>query len=125
MASVKDHRESIKRNEKFLAFLKKDGNYPDWAVVVVFYIAVHYGRALLAHQNEQVSQHGMFAAKFLRVFKDKKCYEHFEILKNESEKSRYDNVRFSWAEVENLETQRLDEFKKCMQRLGQPVGFSI
>lgn len=81
MGSVRQHIASIERYERFLAFLKSDGSYPDWAVVAVFYIAVHYSRSLLSHENILVTSHPAAQAAFYKTFGDRACYTHLEFLK--------------------------------------------
>ena len=125
MASVRNHCESIERNERFFQHLKEDQNYPDWAVVVIFYISVHYSRALLSHVNERVTSHPLAQTVFLRKFRDRQCCKHLEILKKEAEKARYDNAQFSWEEVEALIDNRLKPFKTCTKKLATQHGFSL
>ena len=125
MASVQDHLDSIKQNEEFLAFLQDDGHYPRWAVVVVFYIAVHYGRALTSVAGLQIRHHGHFETEFLRTFKDIKCYEHIRLLKDYSEAARYDNRTFSWQEVKKLYDGRLKDFKSCIRGHGKKINLNL
>ena len=125
MTSVQDHTKSIERNQEFLEDLRKQKKYPEWAVVATFYIAVHYSRALLAHTHVQVTSHMSAEASFLKEFKDRKCYEHLEILKNQSERARYDNVNFSWSDVEKLIKDRLEPFKSCVRKLASQHGLTI
>ena len=125
MASPLDHCESIERNERFLQHLKGEQNYPEWAVVVIFYISVHYCRALLSHVNESVTSHPLAQTVFLRKFGDRQCYKHLEILKKEAEKARYDNVQFSWEEVEAFIENRLKPFKACAKKLAAQHSLSL
>ena len=125
MASVQDHIESIERNERFLQHLKNEQNYPEWAVVAIFYVAIHYCRALLSHENLIVTSHPMASAMFHRKFGDRRCYTHLEMLKRKAESARYDNTRFSWQEVEALINGRLDPFKACVRRLASVRGLSL
>ena len=125
MGSVRQHIASIERYERFLAFLKSDGSYPDWAVVAVFYIAVHYSRSLLSHENILVTSHPAAQAAFYKTFGDRACYTHLEFLKKEAEKARYDNIRFSWPEVDRLINTRLVPFKACARLLAAARGLSL
>ena len=125
MASVRDHCESIERNERFLQHLKEDQNYPEWAVVAIFYISIHHCRALLSHVNESVTRHPLAQALFLRKFGDRQCYRHLEILKKEAEKARYDNEQFSWEDVGVLIDNRLGPFKACVKNLAAQHGLSL
>ena len=125
MTSVQDHTESIKKNQEFLEDLRQQEKYPEWAVVAIFYIAVHYSRALLAHTNHQVTSHMSAEARFLKQFGDRKCYEHLEILKNQSERARYDNANFSWNDVEELVKNRLEPFKSCVRKIATQHGLTI
>ena len=125
MASTQDHLNVIKRNEGFLKQIRAQGRYPEWAVTVIFYIAVHYGRALLAHVGTQISSHTHFETVFLRTFKDRSCYRHIEILKKESEKSRYDNASFSWKDVDTLTKKHLQKFKECVRKYAKKNGLTL
>lgn len=125
MASVRDHCESIERNERFFQHLRGEQNYPEWAVVVIFYISVHYCRALLSHVNENVTSHPLAQTVFLKKFRDRQCYKHLEILKKEAEKARYDNVQFSWEEIEALIENRLKPFKACAKNLATQHELSL
>ena len=125
MASVQEHIDSIERFEKFLQFLKRDGDYPEWAVVAVFYIAVHYSRALLSHANVVVTSHRWAAAEFHNTFHDRKCYTHLETLKRQAEKARYDNACFSWLEVDRLINNQLSPLKSCVRKLSDARGLSL
>ena len=125
MTSVQNHIQLIERNEEFLKDLLKQKKYPEWAVVATFYIAVHYSRALLAHAHVQVISHVAAEASFLKEFGDRKCYEHIEILKNQSEKARYSKSNFSWRDVDGLIKNRLEPFKSCVRQLARQQGLTI
>ena len=116
MASVQEHKDSIQRNEDFFEFLKQDSQFPEWGVVAVFYIAVHYGRALVAHKGLQVRHHGHFKNEFIRIFQDQSCYSNIRMLQDYSESARYDNRLFSWPEVDKFYNTYLEEFKVCVKK---------
>ncbi len=59
------------------------------------------------------------------MFKDRKCYEHIEILKNQSERARYDNAKFTWSDVDGLIKNRLEPFKSCVRKLASQHGLTI
>jgi RNA-splicing ligase RtcB len=47
MPSVAEHIAQARRNEKLFSQLLTDAHCPEWAVVVLFYAAVHYGRGFV------------------------------------------------------------------------------
>lgn len=44
------YSEKFKYNEEFVNFLKEKGKYPDWAIIGIFYSALHYMNLFLSTQ---------------------------------------------------------------------------
>jgi len=84
----------------------------------VFYIAVHYGRALLAILGTQITSHQHFQTEFLRRTKDRAAYKHFRSLQTAAESSRYDVIPFTWMDVDTFARDHLEPFKTAMKQHG-------
>lgn len=121
MATAREHLERAKKNEEFLSRLrnsKRFRDFPEWGVTAAFYVAVHYGRALLAGRGTQITSHRHFQTVFHREIRDRLAYGYFRKLQTASEKSRYDAVAFRWDEVDSLVTEQLGPFKSALQAHG-------
>ena len=93
----------------------------DWGVTVLFYAAVHYGRAFLAGRSNPVTTHQHFQAVFVRVTGDPVTYGYYRALQTESEASRYDCANYEWSDVDALLEANLRPFKASLVKLGLPV----
>src|SRR5438093_8730629 len=102
MPSAGDHIAQAKKNERFLDTIAPMDDFADWGVVVLFYAAVHYGRALLAGKSGAVTTHQHFQSTFVRVTGDTVAYGYYRALQTESEASRYDCKKYDWNDVDAL-----------------------
>ncbi len=119
MATANEHVNQAKKNESFLVHVRDLNDYPDWGVTIVFYIAVHYGRALLATMGTQITSHQHFQTEFLRkTSNDKFAYKHFRSMQTAAESSRYDVVPYTWGDVDALASDHLEPFKTALKRHG-------
>lgn len=50
MKETDKYSDKFKYNEEFVAFLKETGKYPDWAIIGIFYSALHYMNLFLCTQ---------------------------------------------------------------------------
>ncbi len=121
MASAKEHVQQARKNEEFLIRVRELNDYADWGVTVVFYIAVHYGRALLATLGTQITSHQHFQTEFLRRTTDKIAYKHFRSLQTAAEGSRYDVIPFAWSDADELACNHLEPFKAAVRRHGLSI----
>jgi hypothetical protein len=118
MARASEHSHQAKKNEDFLQHVHNLGDFADWGVTILFYIAVHYGRALLAILGTQITSHQHFQTEFLRRTNDTTAYRHFRSLQSAAERSRYDVIPFSWDEADQLQRDHLEPFKASMRQHG-------
>ena len=121
MATVSEHLSQAHKNEAFLSLVRKTSEYADWGTTVVFYIAVHYGRALLAMKGQQITTNTHFQSEYLRIIGDEFCYKHFRYLQTAAEKARYDVVQCDWLSVGELERTHLNPFKDCVVKHGLTI----
>jgi len=121
MAPAKEHVKQAKKNEAFFAHVRNLSDFADWGVTIIFYVAVHYGRALLAMLGTQITSHQHFQTEFLRRTNDTSAYKHFRSLQTAAEGSRYDVIPFSWADADQFQRDHLEPFKTAMRQHGLTI----
>jgi hypothetical protein len=103
-----DHLTQARINEEFAELLLNtaEGRFLGWAVVSLFYAAVHYGRAFLRSCKAPViTSHPGFETHFMNVSGNQAAYNLYRRLKDESERARYDCCVYTQNEV--LELKKL------------------
>jgi hypothetical protein len=84
----------------------------DWALTVVFYAVVHYGRAFtVAHGAKATTSHKAFDSQFFQASGDKQRYYDYRTLKDASEAARYDCIDWTVDEVRRMRDKHLTPFK--------------
>ena len=121
MPTAAEHVTQAKRNEEFLDSIRPLAGSADWGITVLFYAAVHYGRAFLAGKSNPVTTHQHFQSVFVRVTSDLIEYGYYRSLQTESEASRYDCGKYDWADVDTLNTANLVPFKAALVKLGLSI----
>jgi hypothetical protein len=119
MAQANDHEESARRNEALHGLILSNWNddYADWALILIFYAAVQWGRAYLAAVSPTtLTNHQGFEAAWFRATKDKATYKHYRRLKDESERARYDCVRFTRNDAETLRDDHFTPWRDWIVR---------
>lgn len=113
MSTAAKHVAAGRRNESLVPTLV--GAVPpafDWAVTVVYYAAVHYGRAFLAaNGGKATTSHRMFDSQFIGAGGDQKQYNNYRTLKDTSESSRYDCVEFDRHDVDKMINDHMVPFR--------------
>jgi hypothetical protein len=112
-----DHLTQAKANEEFAEFLlnNTEKRFLGWAVVSLFYAAVHYGRAFLRSYNAPaITSHPGFETHFLRVSSNQAAYNLYRRLKDESERARYDCCSYTQDEVLELKNRYLIPFRAIL-----------
>ena len=117
MPSRDEHITQARHNAAFYAAIDRVG-FPDWAVTVLFYTALHYVDALLAEKgNIDPTKHTLRSDVVSRLAELKPVYGDYEFLKNASYNSRYKPpTRFSAAYIQNLETRHLAHVRGAVAR---------
>ena len=52
MKDTDNYSEKYKHNESFVEYLNNSGNFPDWAIIGIFYSALHYMNLFLSTQYD-------------------------------------------------------------------------
>jgi hypothetical protein len=104
MPSPREHAFQVLHNREFLATFDLDNSpFLDWAVTVIFYMAVHLVEHFLAHQGQDLLSH-QTRERFISQSADlKPIWSAYRELKYQSERARYLVARFQPDEVRKLE----------------------
>lgn len=111
------HLNQAEHNERFFGSFDRT-TYSDWAITVLFYAALHYVDAFLAHAGipypgahrtrdglvNSVTQLRTISSEYLR-------------LKNRSSSARYYASRFTAREIERCRHTDLENIKRHIRRL--------
>ena len=112
-----DHLAAARQNEVFASDLAKDGRHYDWAVVGLFYAAVHYGRAYMVTSGLAVTSHRGFATHFVRRSGEISLYRYYRQLQDESERARYDCASYTADDVYDADQKLLTPWRQGILRL--------
>ena len=117
MPSQREHAFQVLHNREFLATFDLDNSpFLDWAVTVVFYMAVHLVEQFLAHRGQDLLSHKT-RERFISQSADlKPIWSVYRELKYQSERARYLAARFQPDEVRKLEG-KLRQFETHIQEL--------
>ena len=118
MPTAAEHIAQAIQNEEFPDSIRSIGSSANWGVTVLFYAAVHYGRALLAGKSNPVTTHQHFQSVFLRLTGDFVAYGYYRALQTESEAARYDCKKYEWSDVDALNSGSFAPFKIALKKLG-------
>ena len=125
MKTRDEHLKQASNNEDFAERLLQSGDAASvtWAATLVFYSAVHYGRAFLAARGPlTIRTHSGFESIFRQSWAaPTNVLAHYRLLKVYSERARYDCVEYSAAEVMRLRDDHLRPFRDAiLATLGVP-----
>lgn len=83
----------------------------EWAMTLLFYAALHLGRAVCAAKNITVAAHEQFEHIMVRQIRcPGHIYKHYRDLKTESEACRYDCKKMTASEVQRMQNLRFSPF---------------
>lgn len=106
MPSRKKHVEKADRNDQFCEFLDSQSSYYEWAVVSLFYEALHL---VEAYADDRYSQHNGDHRQRMNFMKMdvvlKRIWSEYKYLKDTSESARYGTRRFSSSDYEKSREQ--------------------
>lgn len=101
MPSRKKHVEKASRNDQFCQFLDAQTSYYDWAVVSLFYEALHLVEAYADAQYGQDNDTHQQRMRFMKMDSVlKRIWAEYKYLKDTSESARYGTRQFSSADYE-------------------------
>ena len=126
MPSASDHEQQAARNEKFYkdTLGGADTQFPDWAMTVLFYTAVHDVQAFLQRKRADLRARGV--PRLPRRHHDRQALLHnfwptlelcYTNLKDWSEDARYDCGKFSKAQLQ-LAERELRNLRNEIKRLS-------
>lgn len=121
MPSADQHRRKAESNREFLATISLD-DYPDWAVVVAFYTAVHRVEQLRAAAKEGHSQSHEERLAYVQE-RHPQIHTAYHILQNASMLARYESnaTFFGQFQREVIADRLLGQF---LVQIEQYVGDS-
>ena len=109
-----EHVNKALHNEAFIKqFRLPDSDFPDWAVTVISYAALHYVDALLTkHFAFDPKNHGERSSSIYRqAVLRKNIMKDYEDLKNDGVEARYTNRIFTAQEIHKHILPSLDKIK--------------
>ena len=116
MPTRNEYIAQAQKNERFAHSIADE--FAEWAVTALFYAVVHYGRALLSAKGSRwITTHQGFESEFLRAVQDRRLFNHYRRLKDESEHARYDCVAYTKQEALDFETKFLEPFRDAVVKL--------
>ncbi len=97
------HSRQAAHNKAFLAeFNLTETIYLDWAVTVMFYVALHLVETYLATKDLHPTAHRIRDDYLSRTADLRPIYRSYRELEHHSQKARYQGTRFSIETVETL-----------------------
>jgi hypothetical protein len=125
MPTRDEHLKQAKDNENLAELLlqQSDETSNTWAATLIFYSAVHYGRAFLAGQgSKRISSHIGFESSFRQVWAGPpELFRHYRRLRISSETARYDCTTYTASQIRSLWDNHLRPFRDAiLAALGVP-----
>src|SRR5271165_2012034 len=124
MPSREQHLDQAKRNEGFARHLLEFPWSPDcsdWALISLFYAAVHLVDAYLATRNYHPETHVLRDGYASRLTSLQPVYNHYRILRFRSEEARY-SCRKSPYTVQFAELKRVNNFDPVKAHIRSLLG---
>ena len=116
MPTFEQHIGKAHHNEEFVARIKSDPNFLDWAVTGYFYAAVHYIESYFAKfLGRHSTDHGERLTTVNRDSILKEIYPAFRSLQDDSEEARYGVFEFTEGDVDNQVKGRLEKIKSRLK----------
>ncbi len=113
MSNAKMYSDKYKHNEEFVEYLNQSNKFPDWAIVGIFYSALHYMNLFLTKQYDveinSISSH-VTRNTFIRKNCPMKIAKQYNILYDLSRTARY-----QYIDVSN----QLEYTRSCYKKLKE------
>ena len=117
MPGTQVHLNQAEHNERFFGSFDRPV-YNDWAMTVLFYAALHYVDAFLAHVGfADPGGHGTRDSYISSVAQLRVIHLEYFRLKNRSTNARYRAGRFSVAEIDRCRNTDLENIKRHIRGL--------
>lgn len=112
MPNVSKHLQIAQDQESFSEFLITNQKHFDWVATGMFYVAIHYIEAYLAHkQNYHSASHRTRDTTLERVSDLQSIYDDFNDLKNDSIQARYFGTSFGLSDIDSRTKPSLNKIK--------------
>lgn len=103
MADKDEYLQIIEQNYETLTHLTKPnpGDYTEWCVTIIYYMALHYIHAYLAQKRKR---HPASHANLTPEMQDpplKNLYKTYRNLEDDSRDARYNGTKFSVDQIKN------------------------
>ncbi|KYF76748.1 hypothetical protein BE17_44770 [Sorangium cellulosum] len=119
MADEATHLSQAAHNAAFLEAIDKE-RYPDWAVTVVFYVALHYVDAFLARKGRHEPATHENRERLAKTFTElRRVVPQYLRLKSASVRARYHGEKPSAEDVQRLIDSPLAELRSRIEALLQ------
>ena len=118
MPRTDDHLKAAAKAERFVARVMSDfgEEFAEWAIVGLFYAAVHYGRAYIsAISPAAITSHVGFEGHFLHITGDRALYRYYRQLKDEAERARYDCVAYTTQDVQDVMRRLFEPWRDAIK----------
>ena len=102
---ARDEHLSQARSNEFVALFLLQHQYPDWAVTVFFYAALHYVESVLAESNLHSENHPVRDSSIARSVKLRAIYGEYRYLKTLSTDARYRVKKFGETELRTAQAK--------------------
>ena len=111
MPTKQEHLDQANHNEQFYGSFNR-ADYKDWAVTVLFYIALQYIDAFLATKGIHPGKHDTRDNSIQRISEIRSLWPHYRFMKDHSRTARYyPPTGFSMSDINSLETNHLQQIK--------------
>ena len=97
MSEIKRHLAQAEYNESFAEEIKHD--HPDWAIVVLFYAALHHVDACMLKYGYKPENHEARFNAMAKIPALKGIYSDYRALSDYSRNARYDMKKFNTEDV--------------------------
>jgi hypothetical protein len=120
MPNSAQHQAKIQHNQNFLKQFVTQNNvtmFPDWAIVVIFYIAVHYIELYMwTYQKKNLTSHNQRNQALINDNNLFPMYQDYSRLYDLSRDARYNCVQYTDIDVNNA-FQRLQVIEQKINGL--------
>lgn len=106
MPTVKQHQDQGRRNAEVAELLHADGNYKEWAVVALFYQALHHVNLFFLHHSNIAPANHKERQKYVELMLRDIAGEYDELYRA-SREARYDCRRYGDRDVVDLQEAAL------------------
>lgn len=120
MASKAEHLQIVAHNYRALVHLSQPdpAAYPDWCIVLMYYMALHYLHAYLAQKlDDHPSSHIVLQPLIQRIPALKPLYVKYRHLEDDSRDARYEGRQLTICELRNGSLRWFHDIQRSIAQL--------